>query len=1678
MRSGFASCRCPRSSPVLVTGVLLSGLLPLVPSAVADGDWPRSDAVAWGRNDWMESTVPASLGAARGIASGRQSTFAVREDRSLAAWGWNAEGRTLPPPGLSDVKMADGGELHAAALREDGTVVCWGSNGSGQSNVPAGLDDAVWIATGNLHTVAVREDGSVLCWGYGGLGVCTPPPDLGPVASVAAGGFHTVARCRDGTVACWGSNEYGQTATPAGLSGVTVVAAGDRHSLAIAADGSLTAWGWNSQGQSTVPGGLGAVRAASGGHLHTVVVRPDGTVFAWGSNLWGQCTVPSDLGTVVAVAAGLYHSISLDDRGVVRCWGMDLSGECLVPRSPRAVRDLAAGESHALASDPDGRVLAWGRGDYGQNAVPSGLGPSIAVAAGQRHSLSLDEDGLVVGWGDDTYGQASVPPGIAAVPVARIRAGWYHNLSFERMSEGIYLLRCWGKSDSGQCSIPPDAQIVADASAGGAFTIACLPSGSFRGWGSNSHGQLSPPGGLSSVIRVAAGAYHSLALRSDGTVRAFGWNEGGQCAVPASLSDATAIAAGYYHSLALRATGEVVFWGTDVYHTGLNAPPNDRGPFDSLASGFWNGLVRQSPRDSDGDGVRDPEDDCPSTADADQSDSDGDGRGDACDGCPEDSSKWLAGDCGCGASDADRNGNGQSDCLDDSDGDGVPDASDGCPLDPAKIAPGVCGCGVPDTDLDNDLRVDCLEDLPDVDPTSIHPGDVQPGDHFSQAMAADGEWLAVGSPGDRWSVAPSYGNVGSVRVFRRDGPTWNAVTTLGPTAVVPETYFGSSIALDGNTLALGNPMHDAVGALDSGAVEIHDWNGVAWIKTASLRPEVPAVNEQFGFRVAVRGDLLAVGMPLADPDGFVNAGQVLVYRRVAGTWTRIASLRSSPPAADDRFGQSVAFGGDPGSPILVVGCPRDDQPGRRDCGAVYVHRLDADGNPIETTRLLTPGPMAGAMLGTCVTVDSTGSCIAAGAPPADLPDLGDDAGQATIWLLEGSQWWGQTISATDQTAGERFGSSVALDPSGGLLLVGSPERTVDGIPHRGTATLFRRFGGMSWDAGTPLDLAGGAPYPVASRFGTSVAHAEGQLLSGGPQHGLPFSGAVAIFAAPVSCVGDDSDGDGLSDACDACPGDIAKTLPEACGCGVAETDSDLDGTPDCLDGCPLDPAKLAPGVCGCGTPDLDADLDTIFDCLDSDDDNDGVPDESDGCPLDPLKSEPGLCGCGASDLDTDGDATPDCLDGCIDDPGKTEPGICGCGVADEDLDADGLVDCLAAGHLVDLGALVAPGTVAGDDFGSPLATAGALLAVGAPLDDTGGKTDAGSVAVFRRDEFGVWNHEARLVAPVAQARSSFGSSVAVDGETITVGAPLTDVGGLADAGLAYRFRRTGPGTWTLVDTLTRPGAAAGDRFGQSVAARDGLVAVGAPKANALGLSDSGEVRVYREESLSLVERLVVTGESAADSFGQSVAIGGETDAWWLHVGVPGDDEGAKTNCGAVHALPITDAPPRTRLLAPTPIRNAGLGACVAARGGGPGIGRVVAGAPSADLPDLGTDCGQVVVWSQAELGWTASEVRPADQVAGERLGSSVALAEDGFVIVAGSPNDTVGGIAGRGSAAVLFFDGTLWKTLDRLTLPADGTSASRFGSAVALAPWSFLVGGPRHTPPAGGTVREFTLPPP
>ena len=98
---------------------------------------------------------------------------------------------------------------------------------------------------------------------------------------------------------------------------------------------------------------------------------------------------------------------------------------------------------------------------------------------------------------------------------------------------------------------------------------------------------------------------------------------------------------------------------------------------------------------------------------------------------------------------------------------------------------------------------------------------------------------------------------------------------------------------------------------------------------------------------------------------------------------------------------------------------------------------------------------------------------------------------------------------------------------------------------------------------------------------------------------------------------------------------------------------------------------------------------------------------------------------------------------------------------------------------------------------------------------------------------GTRTQTATLTASGGAAGDGFGSSVTINGDTIVVGAPDSTVGLNAGQGRAYVFVKPiagWSGTRTQAATLTASGGAAGDGFGSSVALDGDSIVVGAPNA--------------------------------------------------------------------------------------------------------------------------------------------------------------------------------------------------------------------------------------------------------
>jgi len=198
--------------------------------------------------------------------------------------------------------------------------------------------------------------------------------------------------------------------------------------------------------------------------------------------------------------------------------------------------------------------------------------------------------------------------------------------------------------------------------------------------------------------------------------------------------------------------------------------------------------------------------------------------------------------------------------------------------------------------------------------------------------------------------------------------------------------------------------------------------------------------------------------------------------------------------------------------------------------------------------------------------------------------------------------------------------------------------------------------------------------------------------------------------------------------------------------------------------------------------------------------------------------------------------------------------------------------------------LVASDRFAGDGFGSALALDDSILLVGAPYEDqdTNGlftRTDAGSAYVFERGPNG-WSQYQKLTDVDRVAGAHFGSSAAMEGHRLAVGAP-------DGTGRVVCYRRQNR-RWFV--TTARSQAAPASGFGAWVALEGDLMAVGAPNA-----PGGGEIYLYSwpEAGGQPVLLKVYSAQSSEQLFGAAVALSGDL----MLVGMPGTDQAPASDQG-------------------------------------------------------------------------------------------------------------------------------------------------------------------------------------
>ena len=188
------------------------------------------------------------------------------------------------------------------------------------------------------------------------------------------------------------------------------------------------------------------------------------------------------------------------------------------------------------------------------------------------------------------------------------------------------------------------------------------------------------------------------------------------------------------------------------------------------------------------------------------------------------------------------------------------------------------------------------------------------------------------------------------------------------------------------------------------------------------------------------------------------------------------------------------------------------------------------------------------------------------------------------------------------------------------------------------------------------------------------------------------------------------------------------------------------------------------------------------------------------------------------------------------------------------------------------------------EFGGAVAVDGSRLVMGA-MTGVGADAAAGVVYVYQLE-----GNTAAPVAVIAEpaglgSGSRFGSSVAVDGDQIVVGAPAAVVNGARSVGAAFVFERASGG-WALAGHLDNPEPTERDFFAESVGVDGPLVVVGSES------EDRGRGAVFtferQADTWSPTGPLVPEGLAPSSSFGSRLALSGGV----LLIGAPYDGRGA------------------------------------------------------------------------------------------------------------------------------------------------------------------------------------------
>jgi hypothetical protein len=725
--------------------------------------------------------------------------------------------------------------------------------------------------------------------------------------------------------------------------------------------------------------------------------------------------------------------------------------------------------------------------------------------------------------------------------------------------------------------------------------------------------------------------------------------------------------------------------------------------------------------------------------------------------------------------------------------------------------------------------------------------DLSPGDHFGHAISMANGRMVVGAPAKN-------GNAGEVYLFGVYANNWSQSgdpfsTRFPAIGIDAGDFFGWSVATDGNKAVVG-AKGDEDGAYPNGAVHVVTVRS-PYVLEASLASGSTnaAGDDEYGYAVSISDVTVAVGAPGSE------SAYVYLYNTDLSTpeWT-LEDTFDAPRLAFG-FGTAVAYFETPTptpTDALIVGAPLTNS-GAGDA-FVYVRNTGGKtgllgkygwGGPESLADVYSPP--ASARFGEAVAIYGTYATVGA-------PGVNSDEGRA-YRFSRGTSWgYAGTLTPGAGQPGSLFGSSVAMDQN--RILVGSPgDPCFDGSLDCGSAYLYNRLSIANY---TWFDYRKSYSFgqAIALHGDTAVVGADWEPCNDGAVDAPTACGAVYIFnrvegawTETQKLVASDSvQGDGFGHALALSAESLLVNAS-----GAVDDTINSDGK--------VYAYSLSNGVWGneqqLGLGQWERSRDQVNSnfgeamAISGDTAIIGAADEYNGS---------GLARGAAYIYVRDGAGNW----------AQQER------LLESDLNLSG-----GLGDSVD---------ISGD-----IAVAGAMKSLNG--------IDSGEVYVFERSG-NSWSQVRRLYQddpspPFTPIEGDhFGISVAIDGETVIVGADGVDNGG-DNQGAAYVYQRDA-GAWPQVATLTASDAGSLDYFGRAVSLENNTAVITSVEAiDQCGLTADfcGATYVFTGSGANWKEQAKLQASidvKKSNFLGVSVSISGDTI---LTGADPWDDCSADFNCG-------------------------------------------------------------------------------------------------------------------------------------------------------------------------------------